>query len=74
MEQETVHYLRKSDILKNSQRETKLYELSKETNREELKKWTNDVIPHWFRCHGFFSMAWFQWFLDSPVRSCLQRK
>ena len=38
MEQETVHYLRKSDILKNSQRETKLYELSKETNREELKK------------------------------------
>ena len=46
MEQETVHYLTKSDILKISQRGTKFYELSRETNREGLKRRTIDVTSH----------------------------
>ena len=71
------------DMLKTFQRETKLFEYSRNMNREEMSIRKNDVTLQWLRCNVSFSIALLQWFcwngfdvmaFVSLVRLCLQTK
>ena len=50
------------DMLKTFQRETKLFEYSRNMNREEMSIRKNNVTLQWLRCNVFFSIALLQWF------------
>ena len=49
-------------MLKTYQRKNTLFELSQDTNWEEMKRRKHDVIFHWHRYNSFVAMALLQCF------------
>ena len=56
------------DMLKTYQRDTELFEFSRDTSREDLEI-KNDVTLQWHSCSGFIAMVF-----ASPIHLCLQTK
>ena len=65
------------DMLKTFQRETKLFEYSRNMNREEMSIRKNNVTLQWLRCNVFFfnsfvAMVLLEWLRCNGFRfSCL---